>query len=342
MPLSTFLRGGHPSTPPHSDNLEHSTSSKLSPIGIPDEHLEAFNSFKENLTKAGLYSPATTSSAASADDATLARFFRARRYDPRQAQAQWANHLSWRKSMDVDRLYATFDHQTFIAAQHYYPRWTGRRDKHGVPVYVYKLSALGDRVKEINSVPVESRYERIVVLWQLMTQFITPLCTALPHPGNTAIYSINSIIDLSGVSLSTMWSLRHHLQQASELATHQYPESMNITAVVNAPAYFATVWSWISAWFDEGTRNKIHVLGKDPGPVLRTLIDTENLPKAYGGTLDFEFDDDPNLDDDAKNLLGEYPQGPIIFVNGKAVRPTVPSDTTPARTSATTNGSAKN
>lgn len=109
-----------------------------------------------------------------------------------------------------------------------------------------------------------------------MTQFITPLCTALPHPGNTAIYSINSIIDLSGVSLSTMWSLRHHLQQASELATHQYPESMNITAVVNAPAYFATVWSWISvrqssgislqtlfcseahmlfpvqAWFDEG------------------------------------------------------------------------------------------
>lgn len=72
MPLSTFLRGGHPSTPPHSDNLEHSTPSKLSPIGIPDEHLEAFNSFKDNLTKAGLYSPATTSSAASADDATLA------------------------------------------------------------------------------------------------------------------------------------------------------------------------------------------------------------------------------------------------------------------------------
>lgn len=84
------------------------------------------------------------------------------------------------------------------------------------------------------------------------------------------------------------------------------------------------------------------MLGKDPGPVLRTLIDTENLPKAYGGTLDFEFDDEPNLDADAKALLGEYPQGPIIFVNGKAVRPTVPSDTTPARTSATTNGSAKN
>lgn len=72
MPLSTFLRGGHPSTPPHADNLEQSTPFKHGPIGVPDEHLQAFNVFKENLTKAGLYTPATESSAASADDVTLA------------------------------------------------------------------------------------------------------------------------------------------------------------------------------------------------------------------------------------------------------------------------------
>ena len=34
------------------------------------------------------------------------------------------------------------------------------------------------------------------------------------------------------------------------------------------------------AWFDEGTRLKVHVLGRDPGPTLRELIDADNLPKV--------------------------------------------------------------
>ncbi len=42
-----------------------------------------------------------------------------------------------------------------------------------------------------------------------------------------------------------MWSLRRHLQQASELATAHYPETLHTIAIVNAPAFFPTVWSWI-------------------------------------------------------------------------------------------------
>ena len=30
------------------------------------------------------------------------------------------------------------------------------------------------------------------------------------------------------------------------------------------------------AWFDEGTRLKVHVLGRDPGPTLRELIDADD------------------------------------------------------------------
>jgi hypothetical protein len=42
-----------------------------------------------------------------------------------------------------------------------------------------------------------------------------------------------------------MWSLRRHLQQASELATAHYPETIHQIAIVNAPAFFPTIWSWI-------------------------------------------------------------------------------------------------
>ena len=80
-----------------------------------------------------------------------------------------------------------------------------------------------------------------------MTRFTLPLCSALPHPGapETPISAVTSIIDLTNVSLGTMWSLRHHLQQASELATAHYPETLHTIAVVNAPSFFPTVWGWI-------------------------------------------------------------------------------------------------
>ena len=79
-------------------------------------------------------------------------------------------------------------------------------------------------------------------------------------------------------------------------------------------------------WFDEGTRRKVHVLGKDPGPALRTLIDPKDLPKPYGGELDWQYEDDPRLDDAAAKALGEagMPRGPCMFVDGVVTRP-VPS-----------------
>ena len=74
-------------------------------------------------------------------------------------------------------------------------------------------------------------------------------------------------------------------------------------------------------WFDEGTRNKVRVLGRDPGPELRKFIDNENIPKAYGGELDFKFEDEPNLDQAAKDVIGEIPKGPVIFRDGTVMKP---------------------
>lgn len=101
-----------------------------------------------------------------------------------------------------------------------------------------------------------------VALHELTLRFTLPFCSALPRPSSPAsstsgepasaqlqppppITSSTSIVDLGGVSLSLMWSLRRHLQQASELATAHYPETIHQIAVVNAPTFFPTIWSWI-------------------------------------------------------------------------------------------------
>jgi hypothetical protein len=54
-------------------------------------------------------------------------------------------------------------------------------------------------------------------------------------------------------------------------------------------------------------------------------MEADSLPQVYGGTLPFMFEDEPILDDPARELLGstKIPRGPIVFVDGKVVRPEV-------------------
>lgn len=54
---------------------------------------------------------------------------------------------------------------------------------------------------------------------------------------------------------------------------------------------------------------------------MRSIIDPENLPKPYGGELDWKFEDEPNLDQAAQELIGDMPKGPAIFKNGLVMKP---------------------
>lgn len=61
---------------------------------------------------------------------------------------------------------------------------------------------------------------------------------------------------------------------------------------------------------------------------MLTLIDAENLPKIYGGELEWSFRDPPNMDQDVKAIFpgGLLPKGMVIFKDGQVLRP----DGTPA------------
>ncbi len=64
-------------------------------------------------------------------------------------------------------------------------------------------------------------------------------------------------------------------------------------------------------------RSKICVFGHDPGTALCEFIYPKDLPKNYGGELDWKFEGEPLLDEDAKQVLGELPKGPFTFVDGR-------------------------
>ncbi|KIY71742.1 CRAL/TRIO domain-containing protein [Cylindrobasidium torrendii FP15055 ss-10] len=304
--------------------------------------------FKDALRKAdpALYDPQRPSHS----DATLDRFFRARSGDIPGAVKQFAETEAWRREHNVDELYRTFPEDEYHGAKAFYPRWTGHRDKSGHPIYVYRLASVGPIHGELKSIPPERRYQRIVTLYQYLMNFVLPLCTevaqhyppeGVAHPPNDtqraavttpgpaaqtspAIVSCTNIIDLSGFSLSMALSLRNHLQEASRLATANYPETLHHISIVNAPSFFPTIWGWVKSWFDPGTRAKIDILGKDPkqmGAELMKLMDEDAIPEQYGGKLKWTFEDEPDLDEQVQKVLGsrELPRAPAFFLEGKVV-----------------------
>ncbi|KAG8702768.1 hypothetical protein FRC09_004555 [Ceratobasidium sp. 395] len=277
---------------------------------LDQKQLKALDELKQTLEQSGDYSPAKDGSDPSHSDATLIRFLRARRYSPTNAAQHFRTVEKWRAQHDVDNLYKTgFDLKEFEDMKKFYPRFTGRRDKRGLPLYV-------------------------IALYEYMLNFAFSICTALPPPesGSTSavpshIAQSTTIIDMQDTTLRQLIKLRSHLQEASTLATANYPETLGMIFVVGAPGWWSTVWGWVKGWFDEQTRAKVHIL---PNPLTKSnaLFDSvpmSSLPKEYGGELPWVYADDPLLDEPEVELLRragmgadeKFVPGPISLVQQK-------------------------
>jgi len=114
------------------------------------------------------------------------------------------------------------------------------------------------------------------------------------------------IADIENVGLWTFWGLKGHMQESGKIISDRYPETMMRVYVVNAPSFFGTVWGWVKKWFDPVTTAKIAVVSKhELREILEECIAPENIPKSYGGLLDWEYGDAPDLDPDFMPLVGE-------------------------------------
>ncbi|KAF2760865.1 CRAL/TRIO domain-containing protein [Pseudovirgaria hyperparasitica] len=276
------------------------------------------------------------------DDETLLRYLRARKFNAQEAYGQFKDTEDWRKENNLEELYERINVGEYEATRKLYPQWTGRRDRRGIPVYVYEVAPLNQKTLtayeentakypppiNFNATKVPTKMLRLFALYENMITFILPLCTAIKgrdHP-ETPISQSNNIVDISKVGLKQFWNLKAHMQDASTLATAHYPETLDRIFIIGAPAFFPTVWGWIKRWFDPITVSKIFILGaNDVKPTLERYIDPANIPKKYGGQLDYEFGQMPNIEPDiAEALVWEssadengrrtFPTGPIKWI----------------------------
>lgn len=303
----------------------------------------AFTKFKKLCAEKGYYKPGNDENEVpSHDDALLLRFLRARRFNVQDAYKQFADTEDWRKANHLDQLYETIDLDHYEETRRLYPQWTGRRDRRGIPVYVYEVKHLNSKTMaayEKSAVETKTKAQsdgktspkllRLFALYENLTRFVMPLCTVLTDRENasTPITQSNNIVDISGVGLKQFWNLRTHMQDASTLATAHYPETLDRIFIIGAPSFFPTVWGWIKRWFDPITTSKIFIISSsDVKKTLESFIDPANIPKKYGGQLEFQFGDMPVLDPHLEGVLkweGErkdFPMGPMYWTDrGKEI-----------------------
>lgn len=309
---------------------------------LTDEQQGKLEEFKKLCAEKGYYKAAGEDGGngkASHDDATVLRFLRARKFDVNAAWGQFKDTEDWRRDNAIEKLYENIDIDSYESARRMYPQWTGRRDRRGIPVYVFEIRHLNTKnmaayneTMTTSNLPAEAqksstvpeRLLRLFALYENLLRFVMPVCSKLPRPNpETPIVASTNIVDVSGVGLKQFWNLKGHMQDASVLATAHYPETLDRIFIIGAPSFFPTVWSWIKRWFDPGTTSKIFILSSaEVKPTLTSFMDPSSIPRQYGGDLDWTWGDMPNLDQPAKDLVGgvesgdenkQFLKGPMLF-----------------------------
>ncbi|RMZ90753.1 hypothetical protein DV736_g2001, partial [Chaetothyriales sp. CBS 134916] len=330
--------------PASARNLAHHTA--IDPLSgvlnhLTESQVRKLDEFKEKLGKDGWWTPEGVNGRPSHDDGTLLRFLRARKFDVSGAIGQFTDTEQWLKEQRVEELYENFDVDSYERARLLYPQWTGRRDRRGIPIYVYVIKDLDSKnvahyqkecQKYKDSLPNHRQLKTpakmlpLFALYHNLLNFVLPLVSTLERPNpEVPVTTSTNIVDVSGVGLAQFWNLKNHMQDASVLATAHYPETLDRIFIVGAPAFFPTVWAWIKRWFDPVTVSKIFILSKhDAHSTLSKFMDPKDIPTRYGGQLEWEWGRLPDIDEPTRAALERsgnrnWITGPCLWLDNKRV-----------------------
>ncbi|KAJ6630473.1 CRAL-TRIO domain-containing protein [Mycena sp. CBHHK59/15] len=243
----------------------------------------------------------------------------------------------WREANKLDELYDTFDVDTFEEARKVVlSPVDGKTRPLRPPVYVYEISHIKNHIASFEksstilktastpsaSDPIPGKLRMLCALYENMSELVLPLCNAIPNRPNpeTPVSTTSHIVDISNVGLMQFWNLKGHMQAASTLATAHYPETLDRLFILGAPSFFPTVWGWIKRWFDPVTTSKIFILSAaEVQPTLTRFMRPADLPKKYGGELEWEYGMPPSVDGDIVRAVqglaaDKWVRGPLRWV----------------------------
>ncbi|XP_072029459.1 SEC14-like protein 1 [Amphiura filiformis] len=213
-------------------------------------------------------------------DQHLLRFLRARDFNTEKAHEMITSSLAWRKQHQVDKILSTWTPPDILL--NYFPGAWHFSDREGRPVFIMRLG-LVDVKGLIKAVGEEGILRHVL---SINEEGLRRTEEATRRTGKP-ISSWTCIVDCEGLSMRHLWRPGvKALLRMIEVVEANYPETMGKLLIVRAPRIFPVVWTLVSPFIDENTREKFLIYGgknhMDVGG-LPDHIDPTYLPDFLGG-----------------------------------------------------------
>lgn len=216
------------------------------------------------------------------DDASLLRFLRARKFNVQKATLMFDECEKWRKLFGADTILQDFQYKEKPLVAKMYPQYYHKQDKDGRPVYFEELGKM--YLPDMLKITTEERMlKNLVWEYELFTQNRLPACS---RKEGYLVETSCTIMDLLGISISSMYQVVNYVKAASKIGQDYYPERMGKFYCINSPFGFSTAFKLFKPFLDPVTVSKIHILGSSYKKELLKQIPSENLPSKFGGTSD--------------------------------------------------------
>uniref|UniRef100_A0A0K0DP65 CRAL-TRIO domain-containing protein n=1 Tax=Angiostrongylus cantonensis TaxID=6313 RepID=A0A0K0DP65_ANGCA len=213
------------------------------------------------------------------NDAHLLRFLRARDFDVARAKELVHNSIIWRKQHNVDRILHEWTPPSVMTQ--FFPGCWHHSDREGRPLFLLRLGNL-----DMKGMLRSCGLENIVKLTlSICEEGLIKTAEATKEIG-APISTWSLLVDLEGLSMRHLWRPGvQSLLRIIEIVEAHYPETMGQVLIVRAPRVFPILWTLISPFIDENTRNKFMInSGEISKGEISKYIDDQYIPDFLGGT----------------------------------------------------------
>lgn len=255
---------------------------------LTDQEKSILQSFRQEVANRGKEFKETIFSFGSAEeeDYALCRWLRARKYDlPAvlqmvQSAAEVRAGPSQHNFYPDPRLALGVEPSVYISQ---YPQLYSGHSKEGFPVFFSKPGVLNVQgISCISTIEGIIRYH-----WYAMIhEFGDRLRSQKKINPKFNRFEVICVVDLEHLTVSNVGTRPMNIIKVqAQVDSLCFPETLHKFIIINAPSAFSLIWSVIKGWIDARTASKVEIYSyrNQWEPRLLELVDTEELPKDYGG-----------------------------------------------------------
>ncbi|XP_066131053.1 SEC14-like protein 5 isoform X1 [Saccopteryx bilineata] len=213
-------------------------------------------------------------------DQHILRFLRARDFHLDKAREMLCQSLSWRKQHQVDLLLQTWRPPALL--EEFYAGGWHYQDLDGRPLYILRLGHM-DTKGLMKAVGEEALLQHVLSV----NEEGQKRCEGNTKQFGRPISSWTCLVDLEGLNMRHLWRPGvKALLRMIEVVEDNYPETLGRLLIVRAPRVFPVLWTLISPFINENTRQKFLIYSgsnyQGPGGLV-DYLDKEVIPDFLGG-----------------------------------------------------------